>query len=98
MTALAVSIVGWRKGKEERFCAVRGGVMTVTDGAIIAIATREAVAGTDLATLDAEVLARFRSDVDAERTEHVESMRLQLNALRQMIGRLQPRAGAGEFR
>ena len=57
---------------------MRGGVLTVTGGVSIAIATREAVAGDDLATLDPEVLARFQSDADAERVEHAETMRLQL--------------------
>ncbi|KEO55535.1 F0F1 ATP synthase subunit epsilon [Thioclava indica] len=98
LTALAISIASWRKGEVEGFCALRGGVLTVSGGDSIAIATREAVIGTDLATLDREVLARFRADIDVERTEHVEGMRLQLNALRHMISHLQPRPDSGEFR
>ena len=98
LTALAISIVSWRQADRERFCAVRGGVLTVTDGATIAIATREAVAGNDLATLDREVLARFHSDVDAERVAHVETVQLQLRAIRQMVNRLHPGTNAGEFR
>jgi F-type H+-transporting ATPase subunit epsilon len=43
-------------------------------------------------------LARFQSDADEERIEHVETMRLQLHAIRRMISRLRPGAGAGEFR
>jgi F-type H+-transporting ATPase subunit epsilon len=93
-------MISWRAAAVERFCALRGGVMTVGDGSAIDIATREAVAGDDLATLDAEVLARFQSDADAERTEHVATMRLQFNAIRRMVSRLRPGAGAGtgEFR
>ena len=98
LTALTISIVSWRKAEDERFCAVRGGVMTVGGGTAIAIATREAVTGDDLATLDAEVLARFQSDADEERTEHVETVRLQLHAIRRMISRLRPGATGGEFR
>ena len=65
----------------------------------ITIATREAVAGDDLATLDETVLARFRSDIEAERTEHVESTRLHLNAIRQIMRHLRPgqRDGKGIF-
>ena len=59
-------------------------------GRTIAIATREAVAGDDLATLDETVLARFRADIETERTEHVESTRLQLNAIRQIMRHLRP--------
>ena len=94
LTALTISIVSWKTSGTERFCAVRGGVLTVGDGASVAIASREAVAGDDLATLDSEVLARFQSDAEEERVEHTESMRLQLNAIRHMITRLKP-GGSG---
>ena len=98
LTALAVSIVSWRKGDVEQFCALRGGVLTVGDMSDIDIATREAVAGDDLSTLDREVLARFQSDANEERSEHVETMRLQFNAIRHMVSRLKLGANAGEFR
>ncbi|MFD1195321.1 F0F1 ATP synthase subunit epsilon [Seohaeicola saemankumensis] len=101
LTALAVSIVSWRQADAERFCAVRGGVMTVSHAddhaTMVDIATREAVAGDDLAILDRQVLARFQSDEDQERMDHVETVRLQLNAIRRMISRLKPGANAGEF-
>lgn len=98
LTALVVSILSWRAAGVEHFCALRGGVLTVTGGDTVAIATREAVRGEDLGTLDAEVLARFQSDADEERVEHVETMRLQMNAIRRMISRLRPGADSGEFR
>ena len=98
VTALAVSLVSWRTADREQFCALRGGVMTVSDASDIHIATREAVTGDDLATLDSDVLARFQSDADAQRTEHVEAMRLQFNAIRHMVSRLSPGAKSGEFR
>ena len=95
LTALAISIVSWRKDAVERFCAVRGGVMTV--GPDVSIATREAVAGDDLDALDSEVLSRFLAADEDERTEHTETMRLQLNAIRRIMSRLQPGANLGEF-
>ena len=98
LTALEISIVSWRTAETERFCALRGGVMTVGDASAIDIATREAVTGDDLATLDSNVLAQFRSDADDERSEHVEAMRLQFNAIRHMVSRLNTSANAGEFR
>ena len=98
MTALAVCIVSWQTSAGERFCAVRGGVLTVEDGDTIAIATREAVAGDDLARLDSDVLERFTAEVEAERIERTETMRVQMNAVRQMINRLQPVAKRGSFR
>jgi F-type H+-transporting ATPase subunit epsilon len=98
LTALTVSILRWKTAGSERFCALRGGVLTVTGGTTVSIATREAVAGDDLATLDAEVLARFQADADDERVEHIETMRLQMNAIRQMISRLRQGADMGQFR
>lgn len=88
LTSLAISIVSWRTPQGEHFCAVRGGVLNVSKGHQVEIATREAVTGDDLATLDRDVLRRFQSDADAERVEHVETVQLQLNAIRQMLNRL----------
>lgn len=96
LTRLAVSVVSWTTPEgTSRFCAVRGGALTVSAGHV-AIATREAVPGDDLATLDREVLVRFRAEMDEERVEHVETTRLHLSAMRQMLARLQPKSrGAG---
>ncbi|MBY8975875.1 F0F1 ATP synthase subunit epsilon [Rhodobacteraceae bacterium NNCM2] len=98
LTTLTVSIVSWKEGLVERFCAVRGGTLTVTGRTEIAIATREAVLGDDLTTLDQQVLARFRAETDAEKVENVEAIRLQMNVIRQMITRLKPGMGAESFR
>lgn len=99
-TRLTISVVGWKSSDGKRhYCAVRHGVLTVTEGKDIAIATREAIPGDDLATLDQTVLVRFRSDIETERTEHVESTRLQLNAIRQIMRHLRSDAhsGSGHF-
>ena len=100
LTSLTISVVGWKSADATRhFCAVRRGVLSVTGGQAISIATREAIVGGDLATLDQTVLARFRADIDTERMEHVESTRLQLNAIRQIMRHLRPdgRTGSGNF-
>lgn len=100
LTSLTISVVGWKSADATRhFCAVRRGVLSVTEGRTISIATREAIRGDDLATLDQTVLARFRRDIETERTEHVESTRLQLNAIRQIMRHLRSdhRSGSGDF-
>ena len=100
LTSLAVSIVSWRSENEtQHYCAVRGGVLSVNAGRDIAIATREAVTGDDIATLDQTILGRFRVDIETERTERVESTRLQLNAIRQIVSHLGSgaRADGGNF-
>jgi len=98
LTALAISIVSWRTAQIECFCAVRGGVLQVSGGDTISITTREAVTGDSLATLDTQVLARFQSDADDERTDNAASVRLQLNAIRRMVSRLRSGSDTGEFR
>jgi F-type H+-transporting ATPase subunit epsilon len=96
LTSLAISVVSWKAADgARRYCAVRRGVLTVTAGRDIDIATREAVPGDDLATLDETVLGTFRADLETERTERVESTRLQLNAIRQIVGRLRPAGHRG---
>ena len=100
LTSLAISVVNWESSNRTRhFCAVRRGVLSVVGGHDIAIATREAVAGDDLSILDQTVLTRFRADIESERTEHVESTRLRLNAIRQIMSHLRPdhRGGVGRF-
>ncbi|PTE22490.1 F0F1 ATP synthase subunit epsilon [Cereibacter changlensis JA139] len=96
LTRLALSVISWTTSDgAAHFCAVRGGALTVRRGHV-AVATREAVTGDDLGILDHDVLARFRSDLDEERVEHVEAARLQLDVMRRMLTRLQPRhRGAG---
>lgn len=96
LTSLAVSVVQWNDAAgKRRYCAVRRGVLTTSGGREIAIATREAVRGDELATLDQKVLQRFRSDIDAERTERTESTRLHLDAIRRVMQHLRPARGSG---
>ena len=100
LTSLAISVLGWKSSDgTRRYCAVRRGVLSVTAGRDIVVATREAVTGDDLSTLDETVLARFRSDIEAERVDRVDSTRLQLNAIRQIVDHLRPSglSGSGNF-
>ncbi len=98
LTALTISIVSWRQGENEHFCAVRGGALTVTDGKVVSVTTREGVTGDDLETLDTDVLAQFHAQADAERVDHIETVQLQLNAIRRMVSRLHTNANTGAFR
>jgi F-type H+-transporting ATPase subunit epsilon len=91
LTSLSVSVVRWTGADGVRhYCAVRRGVLSVTAGGEIAVATREAISGNDLTTLDETVLTRFRAEIDIERTQRVESTLLQLNAIRRIVSHLRP--------
>ncbi len=91
LTALTVSVVSWQhEGDHQRFCAVSRGVLSVTNGNEVAIATREAVLGDDLDHLERVVLAQFRETVEAERSARTEGLKLQMKAIRQMLRYLRP--------
>lgn len=96
LTRLSITIVRWTASSGmRRFCAVNGGVLTVTGGQDVAIATREATPGEELATLATTVLARFHADEECERSERFESVRLQLTAIRQIVSHLRQAARRG---
>lgn len=97
LTSLAISVVSWKRSDgSRRYCAVRRGVFGVECGDDISIATREAVVGENLATLDTKVLAHFRADIELERSARVDSTRLELNAIRQIVSHLRG-SPPGEF-
>jgi F-type H+-transporting ATPase subunit epsilon len=91
VTALSLSIVSWRSlDGRPQFCAVRRGILSVTGGSKIAIATREAVPGDDLDHLEQVVLRRFRDRLDAERSARTESLQLEMKAIRRIMRYLRP--------
>ena len=91
LTALTISVVQWRHtGGRLGCCAVRRGVLSVRGGSEVAIATRQAQLGDDLDQLEHTVLARFRADLETERTERTAATRLHMAAIRQIIAALRP--------
>ncbi len=91
LTALTISVVSWRRADNlRRFCAVCRGVLSVTKGSEVAIATRQAVLGDDLDHLEHVVLAAFREAIEAERMARTESAQLQMKAIRQIVRYLRP--------
>jgi F-type H+-transporting ATPase subunit epsilon len=91
LTALNISIVSWHADDNSaRYCAVRRGVLSVTGGTEVAIATREAIAGDDLDRLEAIVLDEFRKRSETERASRTASLQLQMKAIRQIVRYLRP--------
>jgi F-type H+-transporting ATPase subunit epsilon len=91
LTVLAISILRWRQADAaQRYCAVRRGVLSVSGGREVMVATREAVIGTDLDRLEDAVLAGFREAAEEERGARAESLRLQMTAIRRIIHYLRP--------
>ena len=86
ITVLIPSVVSWRHADgRPGWCAVRRGILMVDGGCQVAIATRQAQLGDDLATLEHAALRRFRAELDAERRARVAATRLHTTAIRQIV-------------
>jgi len=86
LTVLAVSVVSWRNGHGiEHYAAVRGGVLHVSGGDTVEIATPEAVRGDDLHQLETDVVTRFRRQLNDERAARIDAQRLYLAAMQQIV-------------
>ena len=96
VTALSVSIVGWRRADgRQGYCAVRGGLLTVSGGEAVAIATREAILGDDLASLEAVVRGKLSAEFEEERQARTHAEQFRIQAIRQIIGYLRPKTAEG---
>ncbi|MCK5443999.1 MAG: F0F1 ATP synthase subunit epsilon [Rhodospirillaceae bacterium] len=83
LTVLEPSVIRWCDGQgNEHYVAVRGGVLSMRDGMAAAVATREGVAGDDLAALEREVLERYRAERESETAARARAARLHLDAMR----------------
>ncbi len=96
ITVLLPSVVAWRHANGQRgWCAVRRGVLSVRGGHEVAIATRQAQLGDDLAALEHAVLARYRAELDAEARARHRQLELHTAAIRQIIRALRPSGDQG---
>ncbi len=94
LTVLPASVVRWTtSGEGARYCALSGGVLTVSGGARVAIACRRGTLGDDLAALEAEVAAQRSAEIDADRRARVEQTLLHARDVRQLMRFLRPGAG-----
>jgi F-type H+-transporting ATPase subunit epsilon len=85
ITALAISVLTWRDRQgEDHHIAVRGGVLTVQDGDLVEVATREAVGEKSLRELGPAVLERFREEQSEQQEASISATRLHLAVIRQL--------------
>jgi len=93
LTVLVPSVVRWRTADgAARFCAVRGGVFTVSAGRNVAVACREGIVGASLEDLEAKVHTVRARQREADRKARVEQIRLHTLAVRQLVRYLRPNA------
>jgi F-type H+-transporting ATPase subunit epsilon len=91
LTTLTICVVRWRDQRnDERYVAVRGGVLRVRNGNLVEIATREAVVGDDLARMRGQVLSTMTKNREAEESARSGALRLEHAAIRQIYRYLRP--------
>lgn len=89
LAVLRSCVVRWRTDDGPwKYCALHGGVMTVEGGGVVRIACREAIVGTDLASLEAQVAREREVQLQAAQTARVTQARLHARAIRQIMQRL----------
>lgn len=89
LTVIDAGVLRWRAAAGPwRFCALRGGVLTVAGGSAVSIACREAVFGDDLDSLQARVAADRAARQDAGRRVRTQDTRLHARAIRQLMRQL----------
>jgi F-type H+-transporting ATPase subunit epsilon len=94
LTVLPVSVLTWIDGaRAEHNVALRRGVLRVSDGALVSVAAREAVAGGTLEELQTAVMDRFRAAEQEEATARVSTERLHLATMRVLHRYLGAQAG-----
>jgi F-type H+-transporting ATPase subunit epsilon len=85
LTALTVAVVSWRRSDgSEAHCAVRGGVLSVSGGKEVAIATRQAIVSDDLTQLADKVVAELKRGAEQEEAAWAHSARMRLRVLREL--------------
>lgn len=91
VTLLSASVVRWRgEDGSEHYCAIDDGVLVVSGGTDVSLACRDAILGTSLDQLEAEVRRARAAQLDAMRRARVEQTRLHAQAVRQMLRYLRP--------
>jgi len=85
LTVLLPSVLRWRRaGGEPGFCAVRGGVLSLS-GRELRVACREGIVGEHLEELEARVRQTREAQRDSARQARVEHLRLHTRAVRQLV-------------
>jgi F-type H+-transporting ATPase subunit epsilon len=93
LTVLGVGVLSWKDRDDHwHHCAVRRGVMTLSRGTELKVATREAIPGDNLDQLEREVIAQLAKRQQLEDESRRHARQLEVRALRELV---RPRPGVG---
>jgi F-type H+-transporting ATPase subunit epsilon len=91
LTTLEICVVRWRDQHNiEHYVAVRGGVLRVSAGRVVQIASREAIVSDDLGQLRSRILVAMRKNLETELSARAGALRLEHAAIRQIHRYLRP--------
>jgi F-type H+-transporting ATPase subunit epsilon len=97
VTSLAPCVLRWRLEGDEKYCAVRGGVLSVRDGRQVSVACRHGVLGSELDKLEMDIRAAAVAQAGVESRARVEQARLHAYAVRQLLRYLRPAGLSDSF-
>ncbi len=91
LTALSPTVLRWRTADDAlHYCAVRGGILTVSGGNRVAVACRSAQTSDRLDALEADVRAARAAGEDEDRRARIAQMQAHTRAIRQLMRYLEP--------
>ena len=89
LTVIDSGVMRWRrKTGPWHFCALRGGIFTVTGGSDVRVACREAILSDDLPSLEARIAAARADALDASRRASTQGTKLHARAIRYLMREL----------
>lgn len=89
LSVLKACVVRWREGEASwHYCALHGGVLTITAGKVIRIACREGVLGSDLPTLEQQVKRQRETESQLAASARIGQARLHARAIRKIMHHL----------
>ena len=91
LTVLQISVLTWRDSDGREHCAaLRGGVLRVSGGNLVEIATREAVVCDHLQDLREHVLKEMTRSTDAEKAARRGALSLEQSVIRHLYRYIRP--------
>jgi F-type H+-transporting ATPase subunit epsilon len=89
LTVIDAGVMRWRRAEAPwRYCALRGGIFSVTGGSEVRVACREAIVSEDLTSLQARVSAARQEALDESRRARAQGVKLYTHAVRRLMHEL----------
>ena len=89
LTVIDAGVMRWRVAEGPfRYCALRGGIFSVSGGHVVRVACREAIVSDDLASLRPGVAEARKEALDESRRARAQGVKLYAQAVRRLMHEL----------